>query len=128
MKFEWRLMAGLGLFLAPFTALYWFTSYEVAGSLLLAGLVVGPLLLGVYLATVARKVGVRPEDRLEATMADGAGSVGTFPAPSGWPAVIALGAAQSAIGLALNGWLAVPGVALLLAGMVGLAGRTSTRP
>lgn len=121
MKVEWRIFLGLGAFVAPITALYWFTSYEHAGSAMMAFFVLAFLLIGAYLLVQARRSGPRPEDRTDATPADGAEDLGFFPSRSLWPFVLAVGAVVVALGLVFSGWLALPGVGLLAFATVGYA-------
>jgi hypothetical protein len=114
-------MAGLGLFLAPFTLLYWLAAHEHGGATALLATVLALLFLGAYLFLQARRTGPRPEDRPDASPADGAGEVGVFPSRSPWPAVMGLAASLTGFFLVFSRWLAVPGLVLLLLGAAGLA-------
>lgn len=107
-------MAGIGLFLVPFTAWYWVAAAEHGGATALLATVTGLLFLGAYLYRQARRVGTRPEDRPDATPSEGAGEVGVFPARSPWPAVMGVAAALTGFFLVFSRWLAVPGLVLLV--------------
>jgi hypothetical protein len=114
-------MAGLGLFLVPWTVWYWLAAVEHGGATALLATVLALLFLSTYLFLTARRTGDRPEDRPDAGPADGAGEVGVFPARSPWPAVMGVAATLTGFFLVFSRWLAVPGLALLLVGAAGLA-------
>ena len=121
MRTEWRLFAGGGGFFAFAAALYWFTSYEEAGSVMLA-LSVGALaLIAVYLRRQGARTGLRPEDRPDAEPADAAGDIGYFPSSSIWPLVMATGVVVVANALVFGVWLAILGGLLFLTAVVGYA-------
>lgn len=121
MTAEWRVMAGLGLFLVPWTAVYWWAAREHAGAVALASVTAALLFVAVYLYRQARVVGERPEDRADADPAEAVGEIGTFPAASLWPPLIGTAAALTAYGLVFSRWLAVPGLLLLLLAVAGYA-------
>lgn len=119
LKVEWRVLGGLGAFLAPLVALYWFTSYEHAGSVLLLFFSLSLVFLGAYLAWAARGRPPRPEDRADAVPADVAGEdVGWFATGALWPLVVGLSATLVGAGMVFSVWLALPGLALLGAALV----------
>jgi len=119
--------AGIGGFFAAITVLYWFTSYEDAGTTLLAVSVLFAALLATFLLLVGWRRPAPPEDRGDADTAEGAGDMGTYPSSSVWPLVIAVGAVATALGVVLSGWLALPGLALLGGAIVGLARESRVR-
>ena len=100
-------------------AIYWFTSYEPAGTTLLGFTVVLGLLPGIYLLRGSRQMAPRPSDRPDADPDDGAGPIGSFPEASVWPFVLAAGAALAGIGLVFGLWSSLPGLVLLTLGFVG---------
>ncbi len=118
-------MLGLGVFLAPWTAIYWMAAHEHGGAIALLATVMALLFLGAYLFLQARRTGGRPEDDPEATPAEGAGEVGVFPTRSPWPVVMGGGAAIIAFFGVFSRWLAVPGLVLLLLAAAGLAAESS---
>ena len=126
MKVEWRLFAGAGAFFTATGTAYWFASYEDAGTTMLLLGVVAVLFVAAWLLLQSRKVGMRPEDRADATPADGAGDLGYFPSLSIWPFVIAAGAVVIANGLVFGVWLGLTGGVLLLVGLVGYAWEASS--
>lgn len=121
MRVEWKVTAGLAGVLAPWAVLYWVFSYEPAGTAALVVTVVALLFLAVYLAVQARAHGLRPEDRPDATYADSPADLGFFPTASWWPITIALASTVIGYGLVFSAWVALPGVALLVAALAGFA-------
>jgi hypothetical protein len=119
MKIEAWTFLGTGLFAALIGLIYWFTSHEPTGTTLL-GLVLGlGALPGIVFLRWGRRMGPRPEDRKDATIDEGAGTVGSFQESSIWPFVIAGGAAFTAVGLVFGLWAALPGLILLAIAFIG---------
>ncbi len=121
----WRIFAGIGTFVVVMAALYWFTSYEDAGSVLLllaAGL---SLWAGTYLWLQQR----RPDEAADASEVAGPGVSEALylPHASLWPLVIGVGAASIANGLVLGIWVIVPGVAALALGIGGFVCQSRRR-
>ncbi len=119
MKIAWRTMLGIGAFVLLFAIIYWFLSYEEAGSLLLLGVTLASALLGTYLLLTSRHGPSLPEDDPEAG-SPAADEIGSFPTGSIWPLVVGAGTTLAALGLAFSGWLALPGVGLLAFGVGGM--------
>jgi Cytochrome c oxidase subunit IV len=119
-KVESFFYLGVTAFFVVIGAIYWFTSYEDAGTTMLAASSLLGLLAGGYLLLQARKFPPRPEDRPDATLADGAGPVDSFPAPSIWPFVFGLGAVVFATGFIFGIWVVLPGAAILGLGVIGM--------
>jgi cytochrome c oxidase subunit IV len=103
MKSEWRIFGIVAVFLFAMCALYawwsgtYFRAQADAGhhidwvgtvALLLSGLLC--TMCGGYFWFVSRRIDLRPEDRADAEIADGAGEVGFFSPGSYWPFGIAL--------------------------------------
>lgn len=125
MKMETRLFVGLSVFLFACAAVYWwwtdavFGAAEVIGivALILTGLLV--LMCGGYFWFVSRRIDPRPEDRLDAEIADAAGEVGFFSPGSYWPFGVAVAAAVTGFGLVFWMWW------LIAVGIVGVLLTTS---
>jgi hypothetical protein len=118
-KTEGAIFIGVAAFFTVIAAIYWFTSYEPAGSVLLlltAGLGAIP---GAWLIFRSRGLPPRLEDQEDADPAAGAGPMGTFPESSVWPFVFALGLAFAGVGFVFGVWFALPGLPLAIAGIVG---------
>jgi hypothetical protein len=117
MKVAVRILVGTAAFGLVVGAIYWFISYEAAGTTLLLALGIAPLILAAYAERDRRRTGAHtsplPEDLPDARTEDSAGEdVGSFPAESAWP--IALAGASV---LVLGG--IVYGPALLVVGLLG---------
>lgn len=61
----------------------------------------------------------RPEDRSDATIADGAGVISAFPGSSIFPFVLGMGCFLSVLAMVFGIWLALPGVGLVLWALLG---------
>ncbi len=119
MRVQGLIFAGTAVFMVTIGAIYWFTSYEPAGTVML-GLCIGlGVIPGVALLWWSRRSPVLPEDRADAVPDDGAGRIGSFPESSAWPIVLAAGAAMTAAGLVFGVWAAIPGMVLVLLAFVG---------
>jgi hypothetical protein len=119
-KVESRTYLGFTAFFAAIGLLYWFTSYEDAGSVLLAGAALLGLLLGGFLYHLSRRIPARTQDDPHATLADGAGTVGEFPAPTVWPFVFGFGATVLATGTVFGVYVVVGGLLVAGLGLVGM--------
>lgn len=121
MRTEWKLFLGLGIFMLPLGIAYWFTSYEVGGSILLIVVAIAFSFIGTYLLIQSQRMGgARPED-YDAEMSDGVGEVGSFPVSSIWPLVGAIAAMTLGYGLIFGTYLAIPGIFLLIMTVIGFA-------
>jgi hypothetical protein len=112
-----RILVGTAAFGLVVGTIYWFISHEAAGTSLLLGLGIAPLILAVHAERDRREAGAGraalPEDRPDARPEDAAGQdLGSFPAESVWPIAFA-----GASVLVLGG--IVYGPALLVVGVLG---------
>ncbi len=114
MRSERSVYLMVGTFFFLIMVIYFLWSGEASGTIMLfaaAGLGIMP---GLYLAWWARRMELRPEDREEATLAEGAGPVGAFPGNTIWPFVFGMGAALTGLSLVFGVWLAVIGLAFII--------------
>ncbi|MDE3009112.1 MAG: cytochrome c oxidase subunit 4, partial [Acidobacteriota bacterium] len=74
---------------------------------------------GSYYYWWSRRMKPRPEDDPNATQADGAGVVGSFPGTSIWPFTLGMGAFSCVLALVFGIWLLVPGLGLVIWAMFG---------
>jgi hypothetical protein len=124
--------ARLFLFLAAFdigaAILYVTVDGEQAGltMLFLAAGLHG--IIGVYLWLLTRRYADAPEDRADAEISEGAGTVGFFSAGSVWPFAIGLTAAVCAVGAIYTPLTALSGGVLLVGASLGLATEYWRRP
>ena len=126
MKVEWKLFAGAGGFFALTSTVYWFVSYEQAGTTMLVLSVAAVLMVAGWLFLWSRRIKSRPEDR-DAEPGEGAEEIGYFPSSSIWPFVIACGAVVIADSLVFGVWLGLTGGLILLVGIVGYAAEASSK-
>ncbi len=134
MRTEFRLFALLaGLFLA-FAVMYGLWTWiedgrvEVAGVTALVLTCGLALIIGSYLWFVSRRIDPRPEDRLDADIAEGAGELGFFSPGSYWPVGIAFAAMVAGLGLAFSQyWLLALGLLGVLFAVGGLLFEYYTR-
>ncbi len=135
MKIESRLLLAIGVFFGIITICYWFTSYEDGGTLMLFGATSLGFVPGAYYffwfrrfhghkyffwGRTNRVVGTRPEDRKDATIAEGAGVISSFPGSSVWPITLAAGAFVLLLAFVFGTWLALVGVSVILVALVGV--------
>lgn len=120
MKVESLFYLGITAFFILIGTIYWFTSYEDAGTTMLAASSLLGLLAGGYLLFQARKFPPRPEDRPDASLAEGAGPVDQFPASTVWPFVFGFGATVLATGFVFGVWVVLGGAIVLVFGVIGM--------
>jgi cytochrome c oxidase subunit IV len=127
MKTEYKLFGIVTAFLAFASVVYgWWTHYETGQieiigvvALALSGLLT--LMCGGYFWFVARRIDLRPEDRDDAEIADGAGEIGFFSPGSYWPFGLGLAALITGLGLVYWAlWLIALGLIALLFATGGL--------
>jgi len=122
MKQESILLLLLGLFFGLIGAVYWGWGHDDGGGIMLLGAFLLGMLPGLYYYWWYRRSGGnRPEDRDDATIAEGAGVIDSFPSTSIWPFVLGMGCWVMVLALVFGTWFAVPGVALLAAALAGAA-------
>jgi len=134
MRTEFRLFALLaGLFLA-FAVMYGVWTWvedgrvEVAGTTALVLTCGLSVIIGSYFWFVSRRIDPRPEDRLDADIAEGAGELGFFSPGSYWPVGIAFAAMVAGLGLAFSEyWLLAIGLVGVLFAVGGLLFEYYTR-
>ncbi|NUT23057.1 MAG: cytochrome c oxidase subunit 4 [Hamadaea sp.] len=105
MKSEWRLFGGVALFLALCAPVYaWWTNHSLGhvdwvGTVALIMSTLLCAMCGGYFWFVSRRIDLRPEDRDDAEIAEGAGEIGFFSPGSYWPFGIALSATIAGVGM-----------------------------
>ncbi|MEU4677984.1 cytochrome c oxidase subunit 4 [Micromonospora sp. NPDC023737] len=127
MKTEWRIFLVIAGFLFGAAVLYgawtageggrveWVGTTALALSFLLC------LMCGGFFWFVSRRIDLRPEDRPDAEIADGAGEVGFFSPGSYWPLGLALAASIAGLGLVFwQFWLLGAGLVAVIFAACGL--------
>ena len=105
MKTEGLLFAAGFVFFTIAAIVYWTFSQETAGGAALAFTALLAFLVGYYLLFTSRRIDPRPEDQLDAEIADGAGELGFFSPHSWWPLPMAFFAALAFLGIIFGTWL-----------------------
>ncbi|HUP69945.1 MAG TPA: cytochrome c oxidase subunit 4 [Acidimicrobiales bacterium] len=117
------MLLSIGAYLVVVSGIYWFFSYEEAGSVLLllsAGLA---LIVGGYLWWATREHAASPQT----AGADEDEAEHYLPHASIWPLGVGAGSVVLANGLALGLWAAVPGAIVVAASVVGYARQSRHR-
>ncbi len=125
MRVEAKLLLGLGLFFGLMCAVYWNWSLENAGGVMMFAAMLLGFLPGGYYYFWSRRMRARPEDDPNATAAQGAGVVGTFPGTSIWPFTLGMGAFFTVLALVFGIWLLIPGLGLV--GWAAIGGVSESR-
>jgi hypothetical protein len=118
MRIEARILILLGLFFGIMCAVYWPTSNEDGGSVMMFGAMLLGFLPGGYYYYWSRRMKPRPEDR-DATQEEGSGFVGAFPSTSIFPFLLGIGAWFVVLAIVFGIWLLIPGLALVLWAFIG---------
>jgi Cytochrome c oxidase subunit IV len=127
-----RIFAFIGVFLVVVGIIYWTTSSEQSGTVMLFGAAI----LGVWIATYLwlqfraeedESVRALPTARAQGEREASPHGGMYLPHASAWPFAIGLGGATVANGLVLGLWVTVPGLALLLLGILGFVRQSRRR-
>jgi hypothetical protein len=112
-------LVAVGIFFGIIGIIYWFTSYDDGGGAMLAGSALLGILPGSYYYWWSKNMKPQPDDDPDATMAEGAGTIDSFPGSSIWPFVLGMGAMFVVLTFIFGLWLAPIGGILLLAAAIG---------
>lgn len=127
MRTEYKIFTGVAAFLFAAAAVYGTWTHFQGGrlewigtvALILSGLLCS--MCGGFFWFVARRIDLRPEDRGDAEVAEGAGEIGFFSPGSYWPFGLALSAAIAGLGLVfVMWWLLAAGLILVILSACGL--------
>ena len=115
--FSWKMFGGISVFMAVIGIVYWFASYEPAGTIMLALAAALAGLCGVYLRVELGRAGTPGHHDEEQYLPDA----------SLWPFGIGVGALLAVNGAIVGFAFAIPGVVLLLFAVVGFIGQSRRR-
>jgi hypothetical protein len=104
MKAEAMIFAICTVFFLLVAPAYWLITNDITGTSALTMTFLLTLLVTFYLGFHANKMEARPEDRLDAEIADGAGELGFFPPYSWWPMWCGLTLGVIVFATALGAW------------------------
>ena len=76
-------------------------------------------MIAYYIGFTGRRVGPRPEDRLDAEIHEGSGEQGFFSPWSWWPLLLGISAAIGFLGMAVGWWVLYIGAGLAVVALVG---------
>ena len=113
-------LAGTGVFFGIIGVVYWFTSYEDAGFLMLLGSMLLGLLPGSYYLWWSYKMKPQFNDDPEGEIAEGAGTIASFPGSSIWPFLLGMGAMFAVLTFVFGLWLAPIAAALIVSAAIGV--------
>lgn len=99
---------------------YWHFSRDPTGTTVL-GISVGlAFLIGSYMLFTGSRTEKRPEDSLEAEVAEGEGEYGFYSPHSWWPLWVGLATALTGIGVAVAWWLSLIGIMAVTLATIGM--------
>jgi hypothetical protein len=126
-KTEYKIFAGIAVFLFGAAAVYGTWTHGQTGhlewigfvALILSGLLCS--MCGGFFWFVSRRIDLRPEDRDDGEIFEGAGEIGFFSPGSYWPFGIALSAAIAGLGLVFwMWWLIAAGLIMVVFSACGM--------
>jgi signal transduction histidine kinase len=120
MKVYATFLVGVGIFFSVVSIVYWFTSYEDAGFLMLIGSALLGFLPGSYYLWWSYRTTARLDDDPNASIEQGAGPVDAFPGSSIWPFILGMGAMFAGLTFVFGLWLAPIAAGLILSAAVGV--------
>lgn len=104
MKAEALVFGSTAVFFVLISPVYWFVTGDWTGTTALVMTALLTIMITGYLGFHAVKMDDRPEDRLDAEVADGAGELGFFPPYSWWPLWAAITLSVMTYAVALGQW------------------------
>ena len=121
MKVETKLFTYLAPFFALVAVVYGYVTEwtEPVGYLALFLTAGMSAMIGFYIGFTGRRIGLRPEDRLDAEIHEGSGEQGFFSPWSWWPLLLGAAAAGGFLGLAVGWWIFYISAGLALIALIG---------
>ncbi len=119
MRIDGLFLCGIGVFFGIVGLVYWFASYEDAGFLMLIGTSLLGFVPGAYYLWWSYHQKPQANDNPHAEIAEGAGTVESFPGSSIWPFILGMGATFLVLTFVFGLWMAPIAGALLLSGAIG---------
>lgn len=119
MRVEAWIFGILTIFFLIVTPAYYLITSDITGSVALTLTFFLVAMVTGYLVLIARKYNLRPEDRRDGEITEGAGEVGFFPPRSIWPFMCAGTMVLVALAPVFGWWLLVVGVAVSFGTLTG---------
>ena len=120
MRVTMLLWTGTGVFFVVMAVVYWLLSGDPAGTSLFVLSIFFGWLAGLTAWFWLRRGGDGPEEHADADMHDASGPIGTVVPSSIGPFVAAIGITMVALSAIVGPWLGLPGVGVILVGVVPL--------
>ena len=123
MRVEALFLLGVAAFFGVVGVIYWFWAYDgttSGGTMMLVGTTALGFVPGSYYLWWSHRMKPRPEDRPDASIEDGSGVIGSFPASSVWPFVLGMGLFLMVLSMVFGLWLIAPGFSLVITAGIGV--------
>lgn len=119
MKFEGGIFAAGAIFYFMVAAIYYVVSAEIVGTTALT--LTGGLaaIVGTYLLVTGKRIGERPEDRIDAEISEADANYGFYSPHSWWPLMVGAAFSLIFLGLVFAVWLMVLAVVFLIIAVAG---------
>jgi Cytochrome c oxidase subunit IV len=119
---------GAAAFAGLVGGIYWFTSYEPAGTFMLLTMMAGLGLASAYIALLNRRASLTSDQPAIEPDEPRGEPVGIFASHSPWPVVFALGCAVGLTGLIYGWWLVAAGAAGVFGAIFGFMREDRSAP
>ncbi|MEI7860292.1 MAG: cytochrome c oxidase subunit 4 [Acidimicrobiales bacterium] len=119
MRASGAILVIIGVFFGLMGIVYWYTSYEDAGFLMLMGSALLGILPGAYYLWWSKRMKPLEGDDPDASVSDGAGIIDSFPGSSIWPFLLGMGAMFATLTFVFGLWLAPIALVLGLSAVIG---------
>ena len=119
MKIEGGLFMSGAIFYFIISYIYWIMSEEVVGTTALALTGGLALIIGFYVLATGKRIGIRPEDRLDAEIEEADADYGFFSPHSWWPLPTGMSAVAVGLGLIIGWWFTLIAVTALVISVIG---------
>jgi hypothetical protein len=121
---ESRVYLGIGSFFVLVLLIYFFTSHESTGSVLLLASGGLGLMPGLYLGWWSRRMQQRPEDTAEVEPKDITGVIGQFPENTIFPFTLGIGVWLVGLAFVFGLWFAIIGMGFVFGAAIGATGES----
>lgn len=128
MKIEGGLFAGGAVFYLIIATIYGLMTGDILGVVVLGLTGILALMIGSYVLHAGRRVGARPEDRLDGEVDEADPNYGFFSPHSWWPLPVAFSVFVIFLGFIFATWIVAMGVVFLLYSVAGWLYEYETGP
>ena len=128
MKIEGGLFAAGAVFYLIISSIYNVVTHDVVGTIAIGLTGVLALMVGSYVLHTGRRIGARPEDRLDGEIEEADADYGFFSPHSWWPFLVGLSVFITFLGFVFAVWLMCVGAVFLLYSVAGWLFEYETGP